>query len=675
MAGGYAGKILRLDLTNRQVLTINTSDYEEWGGGHGIASAIFWDLAVAPGKWDLMDGLDPRNIISLMTGPLAGTVTPSAGRTEVQSVGLYGYPIDWFTRSNFGGRFAGMLKMAGWDGVIVEGKADSPVWINIVDDKVTIEDAGPDGDNLWGLDTWLTQQEIWRRVSGNARFDEWRELGEAYTTQRPAVVACGPAGENLCRSATIIHDAGHGAGQMGAGGVFGSKNLKAVSVLGSGRVEIADPEALMDARLWFIRQHGYNVNSPLHERTDTLNSYTPGKGARFYEANRMIGCQGCVAPCKRRYQSGTYNESTCADFWYGIGNSPRVVLGATDTAHKYGINTRDLTRTRQYVKNLNLLGILGPGKEIESAPVPLDLLGTQEFADTLLKAISYREGIGADLADGVIRAAEKWGRLEEDLTNGLLEFPMWGNEKHYTVPDVERGYGSIVGDRDINENDFQFAWGVAFAEHQEGRLPAKRLVEIMAEKTVPYNGDPFMFDYSEGPTGIYSENKAKLVAWHRHYSRFWKQSVLYCDWIWASFINPNTPDLIGYTPEGEPKFFNAVTGKNISFADGVEIGRRIWNLDRAIWILQGRHRDMEKFSGYVHKMPHFGVVPAYEDGEWTIEQRSIILDEAKVEEWKTHYYKLEGWDTSSGWPTEATLEGLDLGYVADKLKSKGKLGA
>jgi aldehyde:ferredoxin oxidoreductase len=73
-------------------------------------------------------------------------------------------------------------------------------------------------------------------------------------------------------------------------------------------------------------------------------------------------------------------------------------------------------------------------------------------------------------------------------------------------------------------------------------------------------------------------------------------------------------------------------------------------------------------------MPHFGVVPAYADGEWTIEQRSIILDEAKVEEWKTHYYKLEGWDTSSGWPTEATLEGLNLGYVADKLKSKGKLG-
>jgi aldehyde:ferredoxin oxidoreductase len=250
---------------------------------------------------------------------------------------------------------------------------------------------------------------------------------------------------------------------------------------------------------------------------------------------------------------------------------------------------------------------------------------------------------------------------------------MWGNEKHYTLPDVEWGYGSIVGDRDINEHDFKFAWEVAWAEVD--RLPAERLVEIMAEKTIPYTGDPFMFDYSEGPTGIYSENKAKLVAWHRHYSRFWKQSVLYCDWIWANFINPNNPDLLGYTPEGEPKFFNAVTGKNMSFADGVEIGRKIWNLDRAIWILQGRHRDMEKFAGYVRKMPHFGVVPAYVDGKWSIEQRIVTLDEARVEEWKTHYYKLEGWDTSSGWPSRSTLEGLDLGYVADKLESVEKLGA
>ena len=291
MAGGYAGKILRLDLTNRQVLTINTSDYEEWGGGHGMGSAIFWDLAVAPGNWDLMDGFDPRNVFTLMTGPLGGTLAASAGRTEVQSVGLYGYPVDWFTRSNFGGRFAGMLKAAGWDGVVVEGKADSPVWINIIDDKVTIEDAGPDGDNLWGLDTWKTQAEIWRIVAAGQRFGEWRAVGEAYTTQRPAVVTIGAAGENLSRTATIIHDAGNGAGQMGAGGVLGSKNLKAISVLGSGRIEIADPMALMDARLWFVRQHGYNVDSPLHQRTDTLSSYTPGKGAFFMEPNRMIGRQ------------------------------------------------------------------------------------------------------------------------------------------------------------------------------------------------------------------------------------------------------------------------------------------------------------------------------------------------------------------------------------------------
>ena len=93
---------------------------------------------------------------------------------------------------------------------------------------------------------------------------------------------------------------------------------------------------------------------------------------------------------------------------------------------------------------------------------------------------------------------------------------------------------------------------------------------------------------------------------------------------------------MGYTPEGEPKFFNAVTGKNISFADGMEVGRRIWNLDRAIWILQGRHRDMEKFAGYVHKLPHRGNVTVYIDGECSIKRQTVILDEAGGEEWKTH---------------------------------------
>ena len=195
---GFAGKILRVNLAAKQISSIETSKYEAYGGGLGSAIAIFWDLCVAPGNWDLQDAFDPRNIVTLMTGALAGTGLPYTSRTSVSGLAPQPWPVNWFSRSNFGGSFAPMLKFAGWDGVVVEGKSDVPVYINIVDDKVTLEDA----KSLWGLDTWETQEEIWKQQSAKApvRYGvEWQKLGNNYTTQRPAIVTIGPAGENKTR--------------------------------------------------------------------------------------------------------------------------------------------------------------------------------------------------------------------------------------------------------------------------------------------------------------------------------------------------------------------------------------------------------------------------------------------------------------------------------------------
>ena len=124
MANGFAGKILRINLTTKAISTIDTAKYEEFGGGYGMGAAIFWDLAVAPGEWDLQDAYDPRNVISLMTGPLAATGVPSAGRTSVSGVSPEVFPTNSFYRTNFGGRFGTTLKLAGWDGIVLEGKAD-----------------------------------------------------------------------------------------------------------------------------------------------------------------------------------------------------------------------------------------------------------------------------------------------------------------------------------------------------------------------------------------------------------------------------------------------------------------------------------------------------------------------------------------------------------------------
>lgn len=265
MKNGYAGKILRINLTKKAVSFIPTADYAQWVGGHGMGSAIFWDLV----QDKAISGFDPRNVVTIMTSPLTGTLTPGASaRTEVQGIGVQSSPIEWFTRSNFGGRFGAMLKYAGWDGIVIEGRAETPVWVDIRDDAVTIESAA----GLWGLTTWETQNKIWDHVCGDA-LDDWTDIGTAgdskRTTQRPAVMAIGPAGENLCRIACIVHDAGNASGQGGFGAVWGAKNLKAVSVIGTGSIPVADPKALISARLWAQKTYAVDANDPAKTKGST----------------------------------------------------------------------------------------------------------------------------------------------------------------------------------------------------------------------------------------------------------------------------------------------------------------------------------------------------------------------------------------------------------------------
>jgi aldehyde:ferredoxin oxidoreductase len=331
------------------------------------------------------------------------------------------------------------------------------------------------------------------------------------------------------------------------------------------------------------------------------------------------------------------------------------------------------------------MGILGRGKRLK-CDLDFEKIGEVEFADHYLKLIAYRQGIGDDFGEGFVRASKRWGRLEEDLKTGVLPYPYWGFPEHGYDPraEVEWGYGSILGDRDINEHDFNpFFWwpsGAIWAG-KTPQPPAEQVAKIVAEKLIPYENDPLMLDFSTD--NIYSEHMAKLVAWHRHYTRFWKQSVLYCDNRWAEFINSKVPDYRGLTGDGEQRFFNAVTGKKFSFLDGMEMGRKIWNLDNAIWTLQGRHRDMVHFSDYIYHVPYGGsgnfsmyYLPGREKGKWDyIRVNGRCLDKGRFEEFKTKFYNLEGWDTRSGWPKRRTLESLDLKSIADELERNKKLGA
>ncbi len=645
---GYAGKILRLDLSKRKVSIIPTSDYEQWGGGHGMGSAIFFDLV----KDKTIDGFDPGNVVTVMTSPLCGTLVPAAGgRTEVQGIGVHSYPTGWFTRSNFGGRFSAQLKYAGWDGVVIEGRSDEPVWVDIRDGDVQIRDC--EALSLWGKTTWACQQRIWGYVAGNGTYGDWIEpAGQdgGRTTQRPAVLAIGPAGENLSRLGCLIHDAANGAGQGGFGGVWGSKRLKAISVIGTGGIHIHDPKALLKARIGQTKTYGYDPETRAPRpglgfaSTPLPIQFLAKKGPRL--RFRASSCVGCHAGCKGRFEDGLANEATCEGInFYMDSDSRDIQRMSSDLLNQYGLNAFDMNRVvLPYVRKLQASGDLGAGKAID-CPLDLDDYGSLAFIERFVKAIAYRnDGLGNPhpfgdtLAEGIARAAKTWGRLDEDVQSGRLPLPFWGlpeNTRPGMIPDWD--YGSVLGDRDITEHDFERFY------HESDAVKA-----IVTDKMVPFQGDRLMLDGSE--ENRYSEHMAKLVSWHRYYTRFYKQSLLLCDWRWPDLENYRAPGRVGSTGEAEPMFLKAVTGKSITFLEGIELGKKIWNLDHAIWTLQGRHRDMVRFADFV---------PIDQDG---------------FEEFKTRFYTLQGWDTAAGFPTRSTLAGMGLGSVADELEARGKLG-
>ncbi|MBN2105947.1 MAG: aldehyde:ferredoxin oxidoreductase [Deltaproteobacteria bacterium] len=694
---GYTGKLLRINLTTRAVSEMATNDYTQWGGGHGIGSAVFFDLV--PDK--TIGCYDPANVVTIMTSPLSGTLTPGcSSRSEVQGIGAQAYPYSWFTRSGFGGRFSSMLKFAGWDGVIIDGAADQPVWVDVRNDSVTIRNCSD--LSLWGKDTWDCQATLWNYVRGTDATNAWStpQTGSGgRTTQRPAVLAIGPAGENLSRSAVLIHDAACASGQGGFGAVWGSKKLKAISVIGTGSIPIYDPKALMKTRIDHVRKYANHTDNPISTSIPNNFQSPPGAGVvwemipgfKHTSGMRPSACIGCHSACKLRYADGLGNDAVCSDSaFYCLGaKSPDIAYRATDLLNTLGINSLEAYYCIGYVLELLKIGIIGPGTAIECPSfITLDNYGTYEFIEQFLKMLAYGDDgkgnpsqFGQDIEQGALRAAAKWGRLDEDLASGLLNYPYWGYPYHYDPrAQLEWGYGSILGDRDINEHciyRLKYLGGGAFYGKNEAPITMGEAVNIILAKMAPFNDDELILDFSE--TNMYSEHMAKFVSWHRYYTRFWKQSMLFCDSRWPDFVNPYADDFVGSTGQAEPAYLKAVTGNDFSFEDGIELGKKIWNLDHAIWTLQGRHRDMVNFSEFYYTNTckdaaknYFGKV----DGTWTyISAEGRTVDRVKFEEFKTAFYELQGWDTASGYPTRATLESLGMKDVADELSAKGKLGS
>jgi len=690
---GLTGKILRVNLKNKEISLLKTEDYKEWIGGFGIGQAIWFNLV----KDKTISGFNPGNVLVIAPGLFAGTLVPAGCRMDILGIQVQSFPYEWFTSSSIGGRFSGMLKYAGYDAIVLEEESESPIWLNIIERDVEFKDA----QDMWGLDTYETQKVIFREVLRGRRFGSWIKImeGSRETTQRPAVLCIGPAGENKSRLACIVHDGGNAFGQGGFGAIWGAKKLKAISVLGTGDIRVADPKALLEARLWAKKNYATNYDDPklIREWLGQLTSHFGGyagatQWAPFDAYKRPTGCHGCHLNCRIRTSSGFSSEAKCGHAMLykswdisAHGKSTYLTGKSVDMAQRLGLNSNAIRKELPFIKALYDEGLLGRGKKIDT-DLPLDKMGEVEFIEDFLNKVAYRKGIGDDLAEGFSRAALRWGILEEEEKRGFLTAQFWGYPIHYDARcEAYWGYASILSGRDVNSHDFNLPACRFGSDIMDGETPiisAEGIARIFSE--LPPYYDPKMMNFSN--EGIYSLHMARSVAWLLHYGWFWKHACGLCDNAYADLINQNVPNKKGLTPEGEIKFYKAVTGENLSFEESMEIGRRIYNLSRAIWTLQGRIRDMERLTEYTYRVNSIGrqqetigsrlpyYMPTIKNKKWDYRDVSCRhLDRDKVEELKTLFYNLEGWDPKTGWQTRETLKSLGLEFAAKELEVWGKL--
>jgi len=431
---GYAGKLLEIDLSSEKVREVSLSEdvLKSYIGGRGLAAMILWDRLGK--KWETVDPFSPENILLILTGPLTGFFP--GGRVCVsgkspQSNGMIG--------STVAGEFGIDLKCAGYDGLVITGKASRPSYVLVVEDKVSIKDAkhiwGKDGKQTFKFLVYEGRREL------KAGFPEYGELKE------PSALYIGPAGENKTRIAGVMAKWTHAAGYGGYGGVMGSKNLKAIMVKGLGplpevnnieRIKVLIGKVCKECykdelfRRWGTGSGGFNFaaktsSEPVRNWQEEWHEQKSFAVDRFEQklwVKKYWGDFGCPTTCLKIAMPKT------GKFKGSITDNPDYEMQAYLGPNLGVFKPEDNVYLASLIDDLGLCGIqagnvLGFVAELYQRGIVNrdDLDGiepewgnTRAFAE-LAKKIACRDRIGATLAEGSYRAALKLGKMKrKDLT-------------------------------------------------------------------------------------------------------------------------------------------------------------------------------------------------------------------------------------------------------------------
>jgi aldehyde:ferredoxin oxidoreductase len=642
MAHGYNGKILHVDLTNGQfdVEELSEAFYRKYMGGSALAMHYILK-EMPPG----VDPLEPENVLVLALSVLTGN--PISGQSRMTAAAkspLTGAIGD----SQGGGFFPAELKFAGFDAIVIKGKAERPVYLWINEGNYELRDAA----HLWG------------EITGEAEASIQQELGD----DKIEVLQIGPAGEKMVRFAGIFSMSNRANGRTGMGAVMGSKNLKAVAVRGKQRPSVADKQGLIKLAKWGadnlddsdiagLAKYGtaettganqtsgtlpaFNYNSGVFDGWEAIDGTTMYdtvlRGATDGKQDRegRDTCYACTVRCKRvveitegKYKvdphyGGPEYETTSTFGNYCAVDDLAAVCKANELCNKYGLDTISCGATISWAYEA-----FNEGKLSLEDTDGLDLSwGNADSMVQLVEKIGKRDGFGDVLAEGSQRAAKKIGRGTEAY---LITFK--GQEAPAHMPRVKRSLAVIYATNPFGADHQSSEHDPAFEDDFEGY--ADRMAVLG-------------FSEGEEPRSLNAE-KIRFAATTQYlYSAL--DSLNLCQFVYG-------PAWQLYGPADLVEVVRKITGWNdVSYEELQEVGERRLNMMRAFNAREGMDRKNDVIPEKLFKPLKGGV----SDG-WK-------LDRDEIESALDKYFEFCGWDVKTGVPTRAKLEELDLGWVADQL--------
>jgi len=649
MAREYAraGRLLSIDLTRGAIGVLPTADYLPAAlGGRALGAALAWDM-IRPG----MSPFDPESPLMFLAGPLAGTIAPAAGRCTVCALAPQGYPTSWFSRASMGGDMGHHLRGAGYDGLIITGRAPEPVYIWITADQAVIRDA----QDLWGAGIMRTQSVLHARHGKGAR-----------------VAAIGPAGETLSRIASIGLNEGSAAGQCGFGAVMGSKNLKAVAAYGTARPRLANPDAF--SRLIKALSREYAEDQRRRSRRRPSSRRPPGKrvpcskGCLHACAARYEGVRGVIFPA-REYegvmQCVSHRFAGYQDYYWDLGFQAGFELNMI--ANDWGINHWDVLKgLYPWIGMCHEAGML---PDIGGRPVEID---SPTFWYEVLEAIATRQGPMAEIvADGGRRAIERTGLLPDE---GCQLYTGWGYANHWDgrgphgndirypfwlvsalmwMADTRDPMGSAHGY--VQDLTRASPFGLGILDWAQMQALAERLY-----------GDPQAMDpQSDG------EGKPEAALFHARRAML-KDSLPVCDRVFPRLVTTTTQDGVprieGYEgPDLEAALYRLATGHDVDTGQLERLAEKALALERGEQIRDWRRSRADE----QHVLEFFCNTDEQQANPLRGERQRARPDD--LERLAQRFYELRDWDPLSGHPTQEALSSLGLDQVRQSLQEAGLL--